>query len=87
MIDYGKIKLVIWDLDDTFGNGTLSEEKITPSRENRRLVKRLCERGIVSSICSKNDENKALNELKKLNIADYFVFKSINWKLIEVSSP
>ncbi len=25
-----KIKLVIWDMDETFWKGTISEEKITP---------------------------------------------------------
>ena len=28
MIDYSKLKLIIWDMDDTFWNGTLSEGDI-----------------------------------------------------------
>ena len=27
-IDYKKIKLVIWDLDETFWNGTISEGEV-----------------------------------------------------------
>ena len=47
------VKLVVWDLDDTFWNGTLSEEAVTPVAENIALVKQLAARGIISSICSK----------------------------------
>ena len=31
--EYQKIKLIIWDLDDTFWLGTISEEEITPKNE------------------------------------------------------
>lgn len=79
-IDLNKIKLVIWDLDDTFWKGTFSEEKVIIIPENIELVKKLNKRGIVSSICSKNNEQDILIFLKKLNISDQFVFKSINWE-------
>ena len=55
MIDFSRIKLVIWDLDDTFWQGILSEGEINPIHENCILVKELSRRGIVNSICSKND--------------------------------
>ena len=55
MLDYSKIKLVIWDLDDTFWKGTLSEGPIVSIAENIQLVRDLTDRGIVNSICSKND--------------------------------
>lgn len=80
MMDYTKIKLVIWDLDDTFWNGTLSEEKPIAVKENICIVKQLAERGIVSSICSKNDLDQARKVLIKMGIWDYFVFPSINWE-------
>jgi hypothetical protein len=51
------VKLVVWDLDDTFWRGVLSEEPVLPVAENIELVKRLAARGIVSSICSKTTEN------------------------------
>lgn len=47
------IKLVIWDLDETFWEGTLSEEGISIIEDNLKLVKELSKRGIVNSICSK----------------------------------
>ncbi|MBI1310269.1 HAD-IIIC family phosphatase [bacterium] len=73
------VKLVIWDLDETFWNGTLSEEGITPIVEHIELVKILAHRGIVSSICSKNDFETARRELQRLGIWDYFVFPAIGW--------
>lgn len=74
-----KIKLVIWDLDDTFWNGTISEGPIKPSNINIQLVRDLTDCGIINSICSKNDVEVAKNELIKEGVWDYFVFPSINW--------
>ena len=79
MIDFSKIKLIIWDLDDTFWKGTLSEGKIVPSLENCNLIKDLSIRGIVNSICSKNDFSPTVDELKKIGVMDYFIFPSIDW--------
>jgi FkbH-like protein len=75
-----KIKLVIWDLDDTFWSGTLSEEIITPISENIEIVKELAKRGILSSIVSKNEFENAKNKLQELEIWDYFVFPKISWQ-------
>lgn len=78
-----KVKLIIWDLDDTFWKGTLSESMegsgIKYSVENCNLVRRLSERGIINSICSKNDKDIAEKELERLGMKEYFVFNSINW--------
>ena len=49
-----KIKVVIWDLDETFWEGTLSEGEVVYSQRNHDVVIKLASRGIVSSICSKN---------------------------------
>ena len=74
-----KIKLVIWDLDETFWNGTLSEEGITPIEENIAVIKELCDRGIMNSIVSKNNFEDAKNKLIELGVWEYFVFPIINW--------
>lgn len=79
MIDFSKIKLVIWDLDDTFWQGILSEGEISPIQENCTLVKELSRRGIVNSICSKNDFAPTMRELHKIGVDDFFVFPSIDW--------
>ena len=78
-MDFDIIKLVIWDLDDTFWSGTLSEGRITPVPDNVELVKSLTDRGIVNSICSKNDAAAVEEELSSLGVSDLFVFKSIDW--------
>ena len=39
MIDYSKVKLIIWDMDDTFWKGTLSEGSVTLSAEHIKLIK------------------------------------------------
>jgi len=74
------VKLVVWDLDDTFWNGTLSEEAVTPIAENIALVKQLAARGIISSICSKNDPAAAEAALVELGLWDYFVLPTIGFQ-------
>lgn len=75
-----KIKLIIWDLDDTFWKGTFSEGEVEIVADNCRLVKELTSRGIINSICSKNDEELIRKYLSKIEMSDYFVFASINWE-------
>ena len=78
-MDFSKIKLIIWDLDDTFWDGTLSEGDVQPICSNVTLVKDLTDRGIVNTICSKNDTDPVETELKKEECNDLFVFRSIDW--------
>ena len=79
MIDIKTIKLIVWDLDDTFWTGTLSEGGATAIDANIQLVKDATDAGIINSICSKNEPEPTIAHLKKLGIWDYFVFASINW--------
>jgi len=78
-MDISKIKLIIWDLDETFWKGTLSDNthEIIPS--NLKLITDLTDAGVINSICSKNEETEVEKLLKEHNVSDYFVFKSINW--------
>lgn len=78
--EFDKIKLIIWDLDETFWRGTLSEGRVEAIPENIELVKRLADCGIVNSISSKNNQNEAIEQLTDMGIADYFVFNNINWE-------
>lgn len=73
------IKLVIWDLDETFWQGTISEEKISIIPEHIQFVKNLTDIGVVNSICSKNDFEVAEKALEKAGVREYFVFPSIDW--------
>ena len=75
-----KIKCVIWDLDNTLWDGVLIEDKnVKPRQDFIELIKHLDECGIVNSIASKNNEEEVIAILEELGIADYFVFKKINW--------
>lgn len=40
-----KIKVIIWDLDETFWSGTISEETISIPEENIKLIKTLTSLG------------------------------------------
>lgn len=79
MYDFEKIKLIVWDLDDTFWIGTLSEGNVVVPEQNIDLIRRLTDIGIVNSICSKNDAAQTMRKLKELELDSYFVFPSINW--------
>lgn len=74
------IKLVIWDLDETFWKGTLSEGEVVKIPGNIELVKKFTDRGIMNSIVSKNDREKVLDVLDKWGIRDYFIFPKISWQ-------
>ena len=78
-MDFSQLKLVIWDLDDTFWKGTLSEGGIKPLDTNIVLISDLTDRGIINTICSKNDAQPVELELKKEGCNDLFVFRSIDW--------
>jgi FkbH-like protein len=74
------VRLVIWDLDETFWRGTLSEGGITHYvQANHDIVVTLAQRGIMSSMCSKNDAAAVRAVLVEHGIWDYFVFPSVDW--------
>lgn len=73
------VRLVIWDLDETFWQGTLSEGGHSYSDDNHNIVVELARRGIMSAICSKNDMAVIRPILEETGIWDYFVFASIDW--------
>ena len=79
-MDASKIKLIIWDLDETFWHGTISEQKVAPVKQACDLVLLSSKKGIVNSICSKNDEKPCIDKLKEWDLDKYFVFNSINWE-------
>ncbi|MGA9868741.1 MAG: HAD-IIIC family phosphatase [Acetobacteraceae bacterium] len=73
------IRLVVWDLDNTFWDGTLSEGGIAYREDRAAIVTELAGRGIISSICSKNDFATVRAVLLEHGIWDLFVFPSIDW--------
>ena len=78
-MNFEQIKLVIWDLDETFWKGTLSEGKIEIPVDSIKLIKNLTDCGVVCSICSKNDYEAVKKKLDDAGIWDNFVFQSIDW--------
>ena len=80
--DITKTKLVIWDLDETFWRGTLTEGEIILRPETIALVRELTTKGIMNSICSKNnfeDVKTKFIDLGLKDVWDLFVFVSIDW--------
>jgi FkbH-like protein len=73
------VKLVVWDLDETLWAGTLSEGPVALDPSTGDLVRTLNDRGIVNSICSKNDPEDARAELRRLGLWEEFVFARIDW--------
>ena len=74
-----KIKLVIWDLDDTFWKGTIAEEDISIKTEALKAVRQLNKRGIVNTIVSKNDYDTVKSKLVSENCWDEFIMPSISY--------
>lgn len=75
-----KVKVLVWDLDNTLWDGTLINDKNIKVRQNAiALIKELDNRGILNSISSKNDFDEAITKLKEFGIEEYFLCPAINW--------
>ena len=73
------IRLIIWDLDETFWDGTLTEGGIRYRQDHHDLVITLAHRGIMSAICSKNDAAEIEALLRGKDLWRFFIFPSIDW--------
>ena len=72
------LKLIIWDLDDTLWNGTLADGDAVELVQSRAdLIRAFNAKGVVSSICSKNDFTAARATLEAFGLWDEFVFPHI----------
>jgi len=74
------VRLVVWDLDDTFWRGTLTEGGIAYQQRTHDMIIELARRGIISSICSKNDIAPVRDILEAKGLWGYFVMPSISWE-------
>ncbi|WP_020636831.1 HAD-IIIC family phosphatase [Amycolatopsis alba] len=76
----GEVKCLVWDLDDTLWRGTLSEgDHVTLPDQVRATVVELDARGILQSVASRNDHDRAWKRLVELDLAGYFVLPQIGW--------
>jgi FkbH-like protein len=74
------VKLIVWDLDDTLWQGTLSEGPVVLEPDRSLLIRELNRRGIVSSISSKNNLADVQVRLEGEDLWDQFVFARVNWQ-------
>lgn len=80
MMNEEKIKCVVWDLDNTIWDGVLAEnDDVKLKTDVVEIIKELDRRGILQSICSKNEFEVAKRKLKELNLEKYFLYSQINW--------
>ncbi len=80
--DITKAKLIIWDMDETFWRGNISEGDVEFKPEVVEFIKELTLKGIMNSICSKNyysDVKSKFLERGYKDIWELFVFPSIDW--------
>jgi FkbH-like protein len=74
------IKCVVWDLDNTLWNGVLLEGDCISLRDSVvGIIETLDSRGILQSIASKNDHDKAMVMLQEVGLHEYFLYPKINW--------
>src|SRR4051794_17302260 len=73
------VRLLIWDLDETFWRGVLSEGGVEIVEARVEIVRELARRGVVSSICSKNDAAEVEAVLAAQGLWQHFVAPSIAW--------
>lgn len=76
----GRVKCVVWDLDNTLWGGVLLEdEQVTPHASVVAVIKELDRRGILHSIASRNDHDLAMRQLERFGLAEYFLYPQISW--------
>lgn len=76
----GRIKCVVWDLDNTLWKGVLVEGGAQVLRDDAvAALRALDERGILHSIASRNDHGAAMEQLEVHGLADYFLYPQISW--------
>ncbi len=74
------IKLVIWDLDETFWNGTIAEGEVEINQKALEAVKSLNERGIINTIVSNNNYEIVKEKLINEKCWEHFILPSISYE-------
>ena len=74
-----EIKIVIWDLDETFWKGVLGEGTAEIIPKNVSIVKSLNDLGVVNAVCSKNDPKQVAEFFNLHGLDEIFVFSSVSY--------
>lgn len=78
--DAKSLKCLVWDLDNTLWDGTLSEGDDVRLKDGVvDVLKTLDQRGILHSIVSKNDHDRAWAKVREFGLDEYFLYPQINW--------
>jgi FkbH-like protein len=76
------IKCVVWDLDNTLWDGTLTEDGASALRLKPGIAEILADldrHGILQSIASKNDPEQVMQVLKQFSLDHFFLYPQISW--------
>lgn len=76
----GRVKCVVWDLDNTLWTGVLVEDgEVRLRPEIVSLIRELDRRGILHSVASRNDRDLAMGRLAAFGLSDLFLYPQISW--------
>lgn len=76
----GRVKCVVWDLDNTVWDGVLLEgDDLRLNQDVVEVIRELDALGVLHSIASKNDHDAAIAKLVEFGIEEYFIYPQIGW--------
>ncbi|MGC5015657.1 HAD-IIIC family phosphatase [Streptosporangium sp. DT93] len=76
----GRIKCIVWDLDNTLWDGVLLEDgEVTLRPVVVKLIHELDRKGVLHSVASKNDRDAAMEKLREFGLDDMFLHPQISW--------
>ncbi len=78
--DRGRVKCVVWDLDNTLWDGVLLEPEPVVLREPVvELIRSLDQVGILHSVASKNEYDLSMAKLAEFGVQELFLAPQISW--------
>jgi len=88
-LNRGRIKCLVWDLDNTLWDGVLLEgDPVRLRKKALSIIHTLDTRGILQSVASRNHFTDAMEKIKAFGLQDYFLYPQIHWdsKVISIRS-
>jgi FkbH-like protein len=76
----GRVKCVVWDLDNTVWDGVLVEDgEVRLRPQVVSVIETLDSRGILHSVASRNDHDLAMRQIEDFRLSDYFLYPQVSW--------